>query len=131
MPHRQPLYPLLGAMGVMLLVSCASPIEQRPTQLQEADNGVQRYIVVTATTEVKPANGYARIIKAGSRWKYSGSVPEGDVYRIQNDVFMVEGANMHEAYSVIDGEHLVGFYLPVKQTFAPLPKAVRLAMRKQ
>jgi len=80
---------------------------------------------------VKPANGYTRIIKAGSRWRYSGIVPEGEVYKIENDVFMVEGANMHEAYSVIDGDHLVGFYLPVKQTFTPLPKAIRLAMRKQ
>ncbi len=77
-------------------------------------------------TAVKPSSGYRRIIKAGSLWKYEGSIPEGEVYRIQNDVFMVEGANMHEAYSVLDGELLVGFYLPVKQAFAPLPKAVPL-----
>ena len=38
--------------------------------------------------------------------------------------FTVEGAHVHEAYLVIAGEKLVGFYLPVESSFAPTTPVV-------
>lgn len=122
---------LAGAIGVLLITGCASPIEQRATRFDAANAQDSHYIVVTQAARVTPSNGYPRLIKAGSRWRHRGTIPEGEVYKIENDVFMVEGANMNEAYSVINGDQLVGFYLPVKQTFAPLPKPVRLTLKNQ
>ncbi len=122
---------LAGAAGLLLVAGCASPIEQRSTRFLDAGDRQQRDIVVSQAVQVTPANGYPRVIKAGSRWRHQGSVPEGEVYKIENDVFMVEGANMHEAYSVINDDQLVGFYLPVKHTFAPLRKPVHLSLQNQ
>ena len=123
-----PQYALVSIIA-LVLVGCASPVDLRPTQLMQSSTSTQRFIIIKEQTDVKPANGYRRIIKSGSIWKYMGATPEGEAYKIQNDVFMVEGANMHEAYAVLDGEMLVGFYLPVKQAFAPLDPAITLNFR--
>lgn len=64
--------------------------------------------------------GYARTLKAGSAWRRSGSIAQGEVYRPVNDVFTLEGAHIHEAYLVIRDDTLVGFYLPAEAGFSPL-----------
>jgi hypothetical protein len=41
-------------------------------------------------------------------------------------VFTLEGANIHEAWLVIRGAALVGFYLPAERAFSPLTSPVPL-----
>ena len=65
----------------------------------------------------------------GGRWRYIGRIPNGSVYQAAQGVFTVEGANIHEAYLVVQGRRLVGFYLPVEQAFSPLKEEVELAFR--
>jgi hypothetical protein len=50
-----------------------------------------------------------------------------------NQVFMVEGAHVHEAYLVLDGDQVVGYYLPVERAFAPAPdeKKTTLTIRRR
>ncbi len=84
-------------------------------------------MVVTQQLDVYPSSGYVRTIKKGSIWKYVGRVPQGRVYAIQDDVFMLEGKHMHEADCVVDKDaKLVGFYLPVEQAFMPNSSPVQL-----
>ena len=54
---------------------------------------------------------------AGSTWRQTGVIPDGDVYKIENRVFTVEARHVHEAYLVVRDRSLVGFYLPVEQAF--------------
>ena len=56
----------------------------------------------------------------------AGAIAQGTVYRAAQGVFTLEGANIHEAYLVLRGQELVGFYLPVEQAFSPLKDPVML-----
>jgi hypothetical protein len=61
-----------------------------------------------------------------------GRTSEGDVYKPVGRVFTVEGAHIHEAYLVLVGNRLVGFYLPVERAFAPAPAGpITLSFRRR
>jgi hypothetical protein len=87
--------------------------------------------VLAATAGVSIGTGYARTLKAGSRWQRTGTVPQGDVYKPYGDVFTLEGAHIHEAWLVLQGDQLVGFYLPVERGYTPLTPPVLLHFQKQ
>lgn len=115
------------ALVCLLLASCASEVYRVPTKFSPADPSTPRLMVLRQTIEVTPASGYRRALKAGSRWRYAGRIPQGRVYSVLDDVFMLEGKHMHEAYCVLaDDATLVGFFLPVEQAFSPLSVPVRL-----
>lgn len=118
-----------GAMFVALfaLVACAFDVRRVATELTPNTASSEPSMVVLRDVSVTPSTGYTRTLKATSVWTYVGRVPQGKVYAIKDDVFMLEGRHMHEAYCVVtDGSTLVGFYLPVEQAFAPLSPSVKL-----
>lgn len=78
---------------------------------------------------VNIGTGYDRTLPAASRWRFAGTVPQGAVYQAVGSVFTLEGAHVHEAYLVIRGEDLVGFYLPVEQAFSPLKASIPLLFK--
>jgi hypothetical protein len=110
-----------GVLGCALL-GCAADVYRAPTQLTPAGNAHAAPLMITQSLDVTPSTGYTRALKAGSVWTWVGNIPQGAVYKIQNDVFTLEGAHVHEAYCVVAGRQLVGFYLPVEGAFAPLPE---------
>jgi hypothetical protein len=111
---------------VIVLFGCAADLYRVPTSFTPAGDTRSAPLLITATIEVKPSTGYTRILKAGSIWTLVGTIPQGAVYKIKDDVFMVEGAHLHEAYCVVSEGRLVGFYLPVEGAFAPLPEPIAL-----
>jgi hypothetical protein len=113
------------------LAGCASEISRTATQFNPAAGTDARFIVVTKEITVTPSAGYSRTLKAGSTWKYVGRIPEGAVYKIQDDVFMLVGKHMHEAYCVIANNELVGFYLAVENAFSPLSPRVPLPLNQK
>ncbi len=70
--------------------------------------------------------GYARTLKAGSRWLAVGTLAQGTVYKPVGDVFTLEGSHVHEAWLVCNDGRLVGFYLPAERGFSPLKTPVAL-----
>ncbi len=115
--------------GVTL--GCAANLPRNPTTFTPAPTNRTAAIVLTKQVEVTPSTGYTRTLKAGSAWIKTGTVPQGDVYRIDNDVFLLEGAHMHEAHAVINAGRLVGFYLPFEQAFVGLSPAVSLSINNK
>jgi hypothetical protein len=83
---------------------------------------------VAQATEILFDTGYVRTLKAGSQWQRAGTIAEGDVYRPYNDVFMVEGAHIHEAWLVVAGGMLTGFYLPAERGFTPLSRRIAIPL---
>ena len=72
--------------------------------------------------------GYRRTIREGSVWTRVGRVSQGEVYKPTNQVFVVEGTHVHEAYLVLDDNQVVGFYLPVERAFAPAPNETKTTL---
>lgn len=73
--------------------------------------------------------GYQRSILTGSRWELVGELAQGDVYRPVGTVFTIEGANMHEAFLVVNQSKITGFYLPGEGAFSGLDTPVSLPFK--
>lgn len=105
---------------VLGLAACAPEVVRRPTELTPATGGPGGTIEVLADLPITVGPGYSRVIRKGSVWTRVGRSGEGEVYKPIDRVFTVEGAHVHEAYLVLDGERVVGFYLPVERAFSPV-----------
>jgi hypothetical protein len=89
--------------------------ESEPTRVLEEDVRITR----------APC-GYRRTLRAGTRWTLAGSLPQGEVLRSPDQIFTVECSNVFEAYLVVRGRKLLGFYLPVQKGFVALREPIDL-----
>lgn len=123
---------IVAALAAIALVSCAPEVVRRPTQLTPTTEP-QSTIEMLKDVTISIGPGYSRVISTGSVWTRIGRVGEGEVYKPVNRVFTVEGTHIHEAYLVLDGDRVVGFYLPVERAFSPAPDGTdtRLAIRRR
>lgn len=125
-------FALMAALvGGTTLTGCAANLPRSPTSFTPTHFARPDTVVIATDAEITPTTGYTRTIKAGSKWTKVGVVPQGDVYKIENDVFLLEGAHMHEAYSVIKANRLVGFYLPFEQAFVVISPEVSLSLKNK
>jgi len=114
-----------------LLAGCALEVRREPVQFSPSTEALERTFVLRDSVVAIPSSGYPRTLKAGSIWKYVGRVPQGAVFAIKDDVFMLEGRNYHEAQCVLSGDQtLVGFYLPVEKAFASIQQPVQLPLKR-
>ena len=116
--------PLLISVG---LGGCAStfPVEQAHMAPLSAQASAT-VLVLSRAVEIRLSTGYGRTLPAGSRWQAVGLLPQGIVYKRLGDVFSIEGRHVHEAYLVVKGSVLQGFYLPGESSFSPLNPSVSL-----
>ena len=124
---------VLVVIAAIVLFGCATALRHAPVSFTPTRAAAPQTIVIEKAVDVEPvsSSGYARTLKAGSVWKEVGTVPQGTVYKVEDDVFMLEAAHMHEAYCVIQNNTLVGFYLPVEQAFVAAYEKVSLPIKTQ
>lgn len=123
--------PLIVALVAGTLGGCAfdlAHVEQRAATLSTRTSAPPSF-VLTHAVDVDLGLGYRRVLRAGTRWTYVGTVDAGDVYKTADQVLTVEASNIHEAYAVVASGRLVGFYLPVEKTYSPAIAPVPLPMR--
>ncbi len=77
-------------------------------------------------TLVSLGTGYSRTLRANTQWSLVGSLPEGNVFKTNDQILTVEGSNIYEAYIVVESNKLTGFYLPAERTYSPLKKSLPL-----
>ena len=120
----------LSALG---LAACAPEIVRQPTQLTLLTEQPGGTIEILEDASVSVGPGYRRVISRGSVWMRIGRSVEGEVYKPVDRVFTVEGAHIHEAYLVLVGDRVVGFYLPVERAFSPAPDGpgTQLSIRRR
>jgi hypothetical protein len=120
-------------LGVLGLAACAPEVARHPTQLTATTEQPESTIEILQDTTISVGPGYRRVIGRGSVWTRVGRSAEGDVYKPVDRVFTVEGAHVHEAYLVLAGDRIVGFYLPVERAFAAAPDgpSTRLPFRRR
>lgn len=117
------LLPLL-----MLFAGCAFDvvkIDQVPATLAPPPPAASSFTLQRLAT-VSLSTGYSRTLKAGTVWRPAGSLPQGGVFKTRDQVLTVEGSNIYEAYLVVKGAQLLGFYLPANGTYSPLERPVDL-----
>jgi hypothetical protein len=102
-------------------------IKPTTTEFMTCENDCKSF---TVTEEIQLDNlpcGYNRTIKNGTRWRQTGKIPEGMVFKPVDTCFTIECSNVFEAYLVMNKEMIVGFYLPVEKGFVPNKKPVQIA----
>ena len=119
---------LLSAFLLSLLVACAEMVPMSPTDYYPCENPSSRQIELTETVTFMLSTQYSRTLRKGSTWQEVGKLPQGLVYRPVKSVFTLEGRQVHEAYLVISGKKLVGFYLPVESSFSPIVEPIILPL---
>ena len=112
------------AFSAATLAACAPMVESTPATLATAT--APRDIEIRGNTTIALSTGYSRRLEAGGRWREMGRLPEGAVFRPLDSVFSIEGRQAHEAWLVIDGTRLVGFYLPGEHRYSTLDPAIQL-----
>jgi hypothetical protein len=112
---------LAVTLMALTFVACAPEISRRPTSFTSAGEQPAETIEILQDQKVVVGPGYDRLIGRGTVWTKVGQSAEGAVYKPVGRVFTVEGAHVHEAYLVLAGERVVGFYLPVERAFSPAP----------
>lgn len=121
-----------ATLMALTLVACAPEITRRPTSFTPVTEQPGDTIEVLRDQKVPVGPGYDRVIARGTRWTKVGRSSEGDVYKPVGRVFTVEGAHVHEAYLVLEGDRVVGFYLPVERAFSPAPEGpTTLSIRRR
>ena len=83
------------------------------------------------STAIRLDSGYERTVAKGTQFVEVGTLPKGRVLKPVDSVFTIEGAHIHEAYLVLDGQRIVGFYLPVERAFSPLSYPVSLPLEER
>jgi hypothetical protein len=120
---------LAVACAVVSLIGCAADVRRTSAEFRAVEVSQRTSIEVTERVTLNLATGYQRSILTGSRWERIGAVAQGDVYRPVGTVFTIEGANMHEAFLVVQDSKIAGFYLPGEGAFSALDTPVPLPFK--
>jgi hypothetical protein len=70
-------------------------------------------------------------LPAGSRWTQVGKVPQGDIYRRDGALFIVNGRRQREAYLAVNGGELKGLYFPGESLYTSVPNSTRLVLESK
>ena len=124
---------ILSFLIISLLFSCAFDIvhvKQVPTQLELTEFSRNPLLLENEVTDISIGTGYSRKLRQGTKWDYVGYITEGDIYKTKDQILTIEGSNIYEAYIVVSENKLVGFYLPVEQTFSPLEDSKEIQFKE-
>lgn len=116
----------------LVLNACAFDVvrvKQIPTKLNP-DAYCGKEFVLTQDTKVSAGSGYSRTLKKGTRWNCVGKISQGMVYRTKDQILTIEASNVYEASIVLSNQKLVGYFLPVENSFSPLDNPKTLMMKE-
>lgn len=122
---------LIGCFLITLLSACAFDVvrvKQIPTQLESRPSAKDSFIL-EKEANIDLGTGYSRVLRKGTRWVLIGAIPQGEVFKTNDQILTIEASNIHEAYIVTKAGKLIGFYLPVERTFSPLNDPVDLFIK--
>jgi hypothetical protein len=114
-------------LALALLAGCAAEVRVTPAQLAPLSQP-QPDVVVTRDVPVRLSTGYTRTVPEKSRWRAVGTLAQGTVYQPVNTVFAIEGRNVHEAWLVVRGASLQGFWLPGENHYSGLEQSIPMTL---
>ena len=117
----------LSASSLLLMAGCAfdiSHVKQLPANFTVAFDSSEEFIL-NHDLKIPLGSGFPTRLKAGTRWRQVGQIPQGDVFATKDQIVTVEASNTWEALLVVANRCITGFYLPGEKTFVttvhPIP----------
>lgn len=123
------LVPLMGALAAGCAFDLAD-VRYSPATLQSLAQPARTLVLAEDVHIAQAPCGYSRTLRQKTRWELVGRIAEGEVFRSRDQTLTVECSNVFEAYPVLSGERLVGFYLPVESGFVAISSPVPLPFEK-
>lgn len=114
---------------LLILAGCAAPQVLLDNPLSPVAGPAAEFVLAAPST-LKATNARATVLRTGTRWFQVGTIPQGDVFRSRDQVTIVNSFDVDEAYIVISGDQVVGYYLPVRGSFVPAIKSVGIQKLK-
>ena len=118
-----------SALGALLVLSaCAFDVihvPQVPVALEPIAEPAPEW-TLSQNANVRLRQGFASMLKAGTNWRASGRIPQGDVFRTSDQIVTVEASNVYEAAVVMKADTVVGFYLIVEHAFTEAAPPVEI-----
>lgn len=103
-------------------------VRSKPTIFTPQPDARKSFIINDAVQITQTPCGYERTLRQGTNWELAGTIPEGEVYMPRDQVLTVECSHVYEAYLVVSGDSLVGFYLPVEKEFVSISNKMTLPL---
>ena len=122
---------VVGIVG-LFLSACAfdlAHVTYTAATFQPMQNST-RTIVLSGEVPLTDTPCYSRTLRKTTRWNQVGTIAEGDVLRSKDQVLTLECSNIHEAYLVMSGNKLVGFFLPFEKGFVPHSPPIELPVEQ-
>ena len=113
----------------MIFSGCAfdlAHVNYKPATFSACSEKCPDLTIATEKQLTKLPCGYQRTLKQDSKWSMVGKIDAGNVYKPTNQCFTIECSNIFEAYLVMNGNMLNGFYLPVEDGYFALDNPVEL-----
>ncbi len=125
--------PIVGGLIAVLMSGCAFDIvhvRQVPAVFRVGEMSSDQFVLLQEV-KARLGTGFPTHLKSGTVWRRVGEIDAGQVYSTDDQIVKVEASNIHEARIVVSGGRLVGFYLPVEKTYAPLSPPLTLEVKIQ
>jgi hypothetical protein len=102
-----------------------------PARFEDIRKEEARSFVLSRDVPLRHAPcGYSRTLRKGTHWKLVGALPQGEVFKPEDQVLTLECSNIFEAYLVVSEKRLVGFYLPVERGFVAAAEPLHLPVEQ-
>jgi hypothetical protein len=114
MNHRIRLY-LHIVIATVLATACSItqiPVTERITVHDNPSSVILHAPVVIELDHAKPVR-----LRAKTSWDRIGEIPQGTVFSTADQVVVVESFNTRQAYIVVSEGRVVGYFLPVENSF--------------
>lgn len=82
--------------------------------------------ILTEVANIHVQSCSTTTLNSNTQWIYVGSIDQGDVYKTKDQIVSVHCSNMYEAYIVLSGEQIIGFYFPFEKGFCQASKPVKI-----
>ncbi|MEX2500440.1 MAG: hypothetical protein WD397_16355 [Wenzhouxiangellaceae bacterium] len=102
-------------VAAVLATACSItqiPVTERITVHDNPSSVILHTPVVIELDHAKPVR-----LRAKSSWNRIGEIPQGTVYSTADQVVVVESFNTRQAYIVVNEGRVVGYFLPVENSF--------------
>jgi hypothetical protein len=123
---------VVGVVG-LFLSACAfdlAHVTYRAATFQPTQPSTRTLVLSDEVALTDTPCSYSRTLRKTTRWDQIGTITEGDVLRSKDQVLTLECSNVHEAYLVMSGNSLIGFYLPVERGFVPHSPPIALPIER-
>jgi hypothetical protein len=120
---------LAGCADIRGVSANLAPVTAGSLDPHQADDAQSRVITLASDLHLQPSVGFDRTLRKGTEWSLTGSLPQGEVYRPRNTVFTLEDINVHEAYLVLSGGRIVGYYLPAEHSYVAEQRPVSISLQ--